>query len=423
MALKAVWVFLTGRRGHVALAVLIWLAYGTFLSSSLLAQDAPVVPSKPAELSAGARVQAITDRLVQAFDIGPDLNPQTLFKILPGDWANIPPDFYPGDVPADGPKMLCAGIRTHFNQPRSGSPIFDGWIGREGSSRFELRLTGGGNFYWISNVQDEMQRLGLDKSTDAAMALQRGLLIQRSVQEGGILPLSDDVVVITNTAEPSRMSFGVRCPSDPEDGARNARNIQLVNTMKKRMTEQAAFLSYGADGLVPFVQKMQGAWTIVDELSRSDIRNRTVADLCHIRRIEMRAEHQPLPILTAHVADSSSSEDRPVPPAQDEFELRLAGDRELLRVPLHDPMLDAKQHPERFHVPPADGTSVIAERQRKEATAWYRRAVLSSALPVNLVPVDEDTLVESATSAWGKMREPYGTGIEVFKRYWLRCPA
>ncbi|WP_459457752.1 hypothetical protein [Rhizobium sp. No.120] len=379
------------------------------------------MPPKPTELNAGARVQAITDGLVRAFDIGPDLNPKTLFKILPGDWANISPDFYPGDVPAEGPKMLCAGVRTHFDQPRSGNPIFDGWIGREGSSRFELRLAGGGNFYWISNVQDEMQRLGLDKSTDAAMALQRGLLMQRSVQEGGILPLSDDVIGITNTAEPSRMSFWVRCSSDSEDSARNVRNIQLVNTMKKRMAEQAAFLSYGADGSVPFIQKMQGAWTIVDELSRSDIRSKKVSDLCHIRRIEMRAEHQPLPILTARVADTSS-ENRPVPAAEDEFELRLAGDRELLRVPLHDPMLDVKQHPERFHVPPADGTSVIAERQRKEAIAWYRRAALSSALPVNLVPVDEDTLVESATSAWGKTREPYGTGIEVFKRYWLRCP-
>ncbi|AGB70027.1 MULTISPECIES: hypothetical protein [Rhizobium] len=423
MSLKAVWMFLTGRWGHVALAILAWPAYGAFLSSPLLAQDAAIAPSKPAELSAGARLQAITDGLMQALDIGPDLNPQTIFKILPGDWANIPPDFYPDDVPADAPKMLCAGIRTHFNQPRSGNSIFDGWIGREGSSRFELRLTGGGNFYWISNVQDEMQRLGLDKSTDAAMALQRGLLMQRSVQEGGILPLSNDVVVITNTAEPSRMSFWVRCLSDPEDSARNARNIQLVNTMKKRMTAQAAFLSYGADGSVPFMQKMQGAWTIVDELSRSDIRNRTVSDLCHIRRIEMKAEHQPLPILTAHVADTSSSEDRPVPAAQDEFELQLAGDRELLRIPLHGPMLDVKQHAERFHVPPVGGTSVIAERQRKEAIAWYRRAALSSALPVNLVPVDEDTLVESATSAWGKTREPYGTGIEVFKRYWLRCPA
>lgn len=422
MSLKAECTFLTLRRGRAALVMLMWLALGVFAPTWLLAQDAAVSPPKTDEQTAGERVQAVTDALLRTFSFGPDLSPQALLRILPGDWADMSPDFYAGDVPVDGPKMLCPVIRMHLKQPDSGNPIFEGWIGKEGSRRFELRLSAGAAFFWISNVQDEMRVLGLGDSTNSAMALQRGLAMRRSVQQGGILPLNDDVVLVTDTVEPSRVTFWVRCPSDPEDAARSARNIQLVNAVKKKMAQQAAFLSYGADGSVPFMTKMLGTWTLVDELARSDVRNKTVSDLCHIRRIEMRAEHQPLPILTAYVADTSPPKDRPVLAAQDEFELRLAGDRELLRVPLHDPMLDVKQNPERLQVPPIAKADVLAERQRREAIAWYRQAALSSALPVTLIPVDDDTLVERATSAWGKAPELYGTGIDVFKRYWLRCP-
>jgi hypothetical protein len=424
MSLKAECTFLTLRRGRAALAMLVWLALGVFAPTWLLAQDAAVSPPKTDEQTAGERVQAVTDALLRTSNFGPDLSPQTLLKILPGDWANFSPDLNAGDVPAGPPKMRCSFNKMHFEQPDPGYPIFEGWIGREGARRFEMRLSVGAAFYWISNVHDEMQVLGFDSSTDTgAMRLQRGLVMQRSVRQGAIFPLNDDVLSVVGATDPSNASFLVRCLSDPEDTARSARNIQLVNTVAKKMTQQAAFLSYGADGSVPFMTKMLGTWTLVDELARSDVRNKTVSDLCHIRRIEMRAEHQPLPILTAHVADTSPPKDRPVPAAQDEFELRLAGDRELLRVPLHDPMLDVKQNPESLQVPPIARADMVAERQRKEAIAWYRRAALSSALPVTLIPIDDDTLVESATSAWGKASELYGTGIDVFKRYWLRCPS
>ncbi|MGV1763813.1 hypothetical protein G6L29_02960 [Agrobacterium rhizogenes] len=423
MSLKAECTFLTLRRGRAAFAMLAWLALGVFAPTWLLAQDAPVATPKADEQTAGERVQAVTDELLRRFNFGPDLSPQTLFKILHGDWANFSPDLNAGDVPAGPSEMRCSFNKMHFEQPDPGYPIFEGWIGREGARRFEVRLSVGAAFYWISNVQDEMQILGFDNSTDTgAMRLQRGLVMQRSVRQGVIFPLNNDVLSVVSATDPFNASFLVRCPSAPEDPARSARNIQLVNTVKKKMAQQAAFLSYGADGSVPFVTKMLGAWTLVDERARSDVRNRTVSDLCHTRRIEMRAEYQPLPILTAHVVDTSSPKDRPVPKAQDEFELRLAGDRELLRVPLHDPMLDVKQNPEGLHVPPIAKADMVAERQRKEAIAWYRQVALSSALPVTLIPIDDDTLVESATSAWGKAPESYGTGIAVFKRYWLRCP-
>lgn len=329
---------------------------------------------------------------------------------------------FAGDIPADKLKQWCSFNRVNIKQTDPAYPIFEGRIGRQGSRRFELRLSVGAAFYWIANAQDEMRALGLDNSPDTDLAkLQRGLVMQRSVQQGVAFPLNDDVIGFQNPAVPSSASFWVRCPGELEDGARSARNIQIVNTIVKTMAQQAGFLTYGSDGSVPFVSKMQGSWTLVDELAKSKVRDKTVAELCQIRRIDMQANHQPLPILTAHVTDMASEDDRPVPASQDEFELRLAGDGELMRVALHDPMVEVKEHPERLRIPPAAERDAVAKRLQQAAIVWYRQTALSAALPVTLVPIDDDTLVESPKNTWGEPPS-YDSGPSAFKRYWLRCP-
>jgi hypothetical protein len=406
----------------VTLAVLVGLVCFAIASSSLRAQNAPASPIKAGAGTVGERVQSATDALVRAFSFGADLSPQTLIKILPGDWTVLSSEAFAGDIPADKLKQWCSFNRVSIKQTDPACPIFEGRIGREGSRRFELRLSVGAAFYWIANVQDEMRALGLDNSPDADLAkLQRGLVMQRSVQQGVAFPLNDDVIGFQNTAVPSSASFWVRCPGEPEDGARSARNIQIVNTIVKTMAQQAGFLSYGSDGSVPFVSKIQGSWTLVDELAKSKVRDKTVAELCQIRRVDMQANHQPLPILTAHVIDTTSDYDRPVPASQDEFESRLAGDGELMRVALHDPMVEVKEHPERLRIPPAAERDAVAKRLQQTAIGWYRQTALSAALPLTLVPIDDDTLVESPKNTWGEPPS-YDSGPSAFKRYWLRCP-
>jgi hypothetical protein len=399
------------------LASVISLAVG---SSELWAQGAVVVPTKAGDTTVRERVQAVAEALVQTFDFGADLSPKTLIRTLPGDWAILPLDHR---MPANKLKAWCAFNRINLKQPDPFYPIFDGLMGREGSSRrFELRLSVGAAFYWITNVQDEMHVLGYDGSeaTDVVKS-RRSLVIRNSVQQGEAVPINDDVVTFINPANPATQMFLVRCPGEPEDTARNERNIQTVNTIANTMAQKAAFLSYGADGSVPFVSKMQGSWTLVDELAQSGVQDQTVADLCHIRRVEMKADHQPLPILTAHVTDTSSEGDRPVPASQDEFELRLAGDGELLRVALHDPLLEVKQSPERFRIPPAKNDDVAAKRRQQTAITSYRQMTLSSSVPVTLNQIDDDTLIETPKNPWGQSPS-YGSGPAAFKRYWLRCP-
>jgi hypothetical protein len=189
------------------------------------------------------------------------------------------------------------------------------------------------------------------------------------------------------------------------------------------MVKITAFLSYGPDGTVPFVTKMQGAWTLVDNFQSANVSKKTVVELCHVRRIEMRRDHAPLPILTAHVTDTSSATDRPVPASQDEFELRLAGDNELLRVPLHEPIKNVLENPDRLNVPSVPEGDIAASRRQKEAISGYRHAVLSSALPVTLAQIDDDTFVESPANAWTQNGELYDPGFDAFKRYWLHCPS
>lgn len=407
---------------NITLAVLVGLVCFAIGSSSLRAQNTPASPMKAGAGTVGERVQSATDALLRAFSFGADLSPQTLIKILPGDWTVLSSEAFAGDIPTDKLKQWCSFNRVNIKQADPADPIFEGRIGRQGSRRFELRLSVGATFYWIANVEDEMRALGLENSPDNDLAkLQRGLVMQRSVQQGVAFPLNDDVVGFQNSAIPSSTSFWVRCPGEPEDSARGVRNIQIVNTIVKTMARQAGFLTYGSDGSVPFVSKMQGSWTLVDELAKSKVRDKTVAELCQIRRIDMQANHQPLPILTAHVTDMASDHDRPVPASQDEFELRLAGDGELMRVALHDPMVEVKEHPERLRIPPAAERDTVAKRLQQTAIGWYRQTALSAALPVTLVPIDDDTLVESPKNTWGEPPS-YDSGPPAFKRYWLRCP-
>ncbi|WHO83897.1 hypothetical protein [Rhizobium leguminosarum] len=407
---------------HVTLGVLASLIFFAVGPSGVWAQGAVVLPTKAGATTVGERVQGTTEALMQMFDFGADLSSKSLIRILPGDWETLSSESSHG-MSASSLKKLCAFNRVHLKQPDPLYPIFDGWIGREGSSRrFELRLSAGASIYWISNVQDQMRALGYDHSeaTDV-VKIQRSLAIRNSVQQGEAFPVNDDVVGFINSATPTTPTFLVRCPGEPEDTARSERNIQTVNTIAETMAQRASFLSYGSDGSVPFVSKMQGTWTLVDDLGPSGVQNQTVADLCHIRRVEMRADHQPLPILTAHVADTSSEQDRPVPASQDEFELRLAGDGELLRVALHDPLVEVKQDPERFRVPPAEKDDLVAKRHQQAAVAWYRQMTLSLSLPVTLNQIDDDTLIETPKNPWGQSPS-YGSGPAAFKRYWLRCP-
>lgn len=399
------------------LAGLVLFAVG---SPPLLAQDKAFAPTTAEARTVGERVQAATEMLVRMFDFGGDLSPKALIKTLPGNWAILSPD---NGLPASKLKTWCAFNGINLKQPDPRYPIFDGSRGREGSARrFELRLSVGAVVYWISNVQDEMHVLGYDSAeATEATGMRRNLVIKNSVQQGEVFPVNDDVVGFINPATPTTPTFLVRCPGEPEDTARTEQNIRTVSAIAERMARPAEFLSYSPDGSVPFVSKMQGSWTFVDELARSDVQDKTVADLCHFRRVEMRPDHQPLPILTAHVTDTSSELDRPAPASQDEFELRLAGDGELLRVALHDPLAEMKQNPEGFHVPPAEKGDLLAKRRQQAAVQSYRQATLSYVLPVTLNSIDDDTFVETPKTPWSKAPS-YETAPAVFKRYWLRCP-
>jgi hypothetical protein len=405
--------------GYTTLGIL-GLAFLTTGPSPLRAQDTAPAPIAVNAGTVGERVQASTEALVRMFDFGADLSPKTLIKTLPGDWAILPPDH---GLPASKLKTWCKFNGINLTQPDPRYPIFDGSRGREGSSRrFELRLSVGAAIFWISNVQDEMHVLGYDNPEANEVArMRRNLVMQNSVQQGEVFPVNDDVVGFINPATSTTPTFLVRCPGEPEDTARTEQNIQTVKTIAETIAQRAAFLSYSPDGSVPFVSKMQGNWTLVDEPARPEVRNKTLADLCHIRRIEMRPDHQPLPILTAHVADTSSEQDRPAPASQDEFELRLAGDGELLRVALHDPLVEVKQDPERFRVPPADKDDLVAKRLQQAAVARYRQATLSFVMPVTLVSIDDDTFIETPKNPWSQAPS-YGTGPAAFKRYWMRCP-
>ncbi|MGO4194019.1 hypothetical protein AB4Z13_01490 [Rhizobium sp. YAF28] len=406
--------------GYTTLGILAGLVFFAVGSSPLRAQDTAPAPITANAGTVGGRVQAATETLVQMFDFGADLSPKTLIKTLPGDWAILPPDH---GLPANKLKTWCKFNRINLKQPDSRYPIFDGLMGREGSARrFELRLSVGAVVYWISNVQDEMHVLGYDnpEATEAA-GMRRNLVIKNSIQQAEAFPVNDDVVGFINPATSTTPTFLVRCPGEPEDAGRTEQNMQTVSTIAETIAQRAAFLSYSPDGSVPFVSKMQGSWTLVDEPARPDVRNKTLADLCHIRRVEMRPDHQPLPILTAHVTDTSSEQDRPAPASQDEFELRLAGDGELLRVALHDPLTEMKQDPERFRAPPAAKGDLVAKRRQQAAVARYRQAALSYALPVTLVSIDDDTFIETPKNPWSRAPS-YDSGPAAFKRYWLRCP-
>ncbi|MBB3560022.1 hypothetical protein FHX06_001333 [Rhizobium sp. BK512] len=402
------------------LGILAGLAFFAVGSSPLAAQGTAPAPVTDNAGTVGERVQAATEALVQMFDFGADLGPKTLIETLPGDWAILPPDH---GLPANKLKTWCKFNSVNLKQTDPRYPIFDGQRGPEGiARRFELRLSVGAAIYWISNVQDEMHVLGYDKPEATEMAgTRRNLVIKNSVQQGEVFPVNDDVVGFINPATSTTPTFLVRCPGEPEDTARTERNIQTVSTIAETLAQRAAFFSYGPDGSVPFVSKMQGSWTLVDEPARPEVRNQTLAELCHIRRVEMRPDHQPLPILTAHVADTSSEQDRPVPALQDEFELRLAGDGELLRVALHDPLTEVKQDPERFRAPPAAKDDLVAKRLQQAAIARYRQATLSFVSPVTLVSIDDDTFIETPKNPWSQASS-YGTGPAAFKRYWMRCP-
>ena len=113
--------------------------------------------------------------------------------------------------------------------------------------------------------------------------------------------------------------------------------------------------------------------------------------------------------------------DRPAPAPQDEFELRLAGDGELLRVALHDPLVEVKQNPDRFRVPPAEKDDLVAKRRQQAAIAWYRQATLSFAMPVTLVSIDDDAFIETSKNPWSQVPSD-GSGPAAIKRYWMRCP-
>ncbi|WP_037071738.1 hypothetical protein [Rhizobium sp. CF142] len=404
----------------MTLGVLAGLVFFAVGSSSLRAQDEAVAPITDNAGTVGERVQAATEALVKMFDFGADLSPKTLIKTLPGDWAMLPPDH---GLPANKLKTWCAFNRINLKQPDPRYPIFDGLMGREGSARrFELRLSVGAALYWISNVQDEMHVMGYDKPEATEVAgTRRNLVIKNSVQQGEAFPVNDDVVGFINPATSTTPTFLVRCPGEPEDAARTEQNMQTVSTIAETIAQRAASLSYSPDGSVPFVSKMQGSWTLVDEPARPDVRNKTLADLCHIRRVEMRPDHQPLPILTAHVADTSSEQDRPAPASEDEFELRLAGDGELLRVALHDPLDAVKQDPEGFRVPPAAKDDMVAKRRQQAAVQRYRQTALSFVSPVTLTSIDDDTFIESPKAPWGQAAG-YDGGPGAFKRYWLRCP-
>lgn len=399
------------------LAGLVLFAVG---SPPLLAQDKAFAPTTADARTVGERVQAATGMLVRMFDFGGDLSPKALIKTLPGNWAILSPD---NGLPASELKTWCAFNGINLKQPDPRYPIFDGSRGREGSARrFELRLSVGAAVYWISNVQDEMHVLGYDSlEATEATGMRRNLVIKNSVQQGEVFPVNDDVVGFINPATPTTPTFLVRCPGEPEDTARTEQNIRTVSTVAEKLARPAEFLSYSSDGSVPFVSKMQGSWTLVDEPIRSDVRDKSVADLCHSRRVEMRPDHHPLPILTAHVTDTSSELDRPAPASQDEFELRLAGDGELLRVALHDPLAEVKQNPEGFRVPPAEKGDLLAKRRQQAAVQSYRQATLSYVLPVTLNSIDDDTFVETPKTPWNKAPS-YETAPAVFKRYWLRCP-
>ncbi|WHO76260.1 hypothetical protein [Rhizobium sp. BT03] len=138
---------------RMTLGVLAGLVIFAVGPSAPLAQDAAIAPIKANAETVGERVQAVAETLVQTFDFGADLSPKTLIKTLPGDWAMLSSDSSHGMSPSSL-KKWCAFNGINLKQPDSSYPIFDGRMGREGSSRrFELRLSVGAAMYWISNVQ------------------------------------------------------------------------------------------------------------------------------------------------------------------------------------------------------------------------------------------------------------------------------
>lgn len=378
--------------------------------------------------SVGDRLRSGTlEGLANRLQIGPDLHSIALDRILPGDWATFAPESALS-LKQGSELKLCSFLKMHIDHPDPRYPIFNVTAGLQGNQRSELRIVAGTKFYQIANVVDQMHALGLDEASDPnvndAMNLQRGLALAQSVSQGTLVPISDDVLAMINIQNPFRPAFLVRCPSASDNAANVSERVSVASAANKKMEEHAAFLSYGADGTVPFVSKMQGLWTLVEETNVLQVSEMRLEELCRVRRIEVRAEHLPLPILTSHVVDGLSAEQRSVPPSQDEFELRLAGNNELLRVPTQDPMKEALENPARLQVPTTTSPQdIMADRRRKEAIAWYRRAVLSSALPITLSPIDENTFFEKPIQAWkqnGELPEP---GLLGFGRFWLRCPA
>ncbi|AVA23856.1 hypothetical protein [Rhizobium sp. NXC24] len=369
---------------------------------------------------------ATLEGFANSLEIGPDLHSKALDRILPGDWATFAPEA-PLSLKEGSELKLCSFLKMHIEHPDPLYPIFNVATGLHGSQRSELRIIAGTKFYLIANVFDQMRALGLEEAADPkandAMNLQRGLALAQSISQGTLVPVSDDVLAMINVQNPYRPAFMVRCPSASDNAANVSERVSSANAVKKKMEESAAFLSYGADGTVPFVSKMQGLWTLVDDANALQVSKMRLEELCRVRRIEVRAEHAPLPILTSHAVDGLSAEQRPVPASQDEFELRLAGNNELMRVPTQDPMKDVLENPTRLEVPSALPGDIVANRRQQEAVRWYRHAVLSSALPVTLSPIDENTFVEKPIQAWKLNGELPDLGLFGFERFWLRCPA
>lgn len=409
--------FNAASRIHLALTVVAALAFLTWVPSRVRAQDTSPTQTTANTETVGERLRRATDSQEKIADFAVNTGALDLAKILNGDWVMLS---MKQDMAAQELKSVCESYRVNLKQPDPHIPILEGQIGKEGYwRRFELRLSAAAKMSWISNIQDEIHVLGYGADT-TALGNMLNRVIEYSVTQGQIIPINNDVVSVLNLETADVTDFLVRCPSEQEDRTRTEQNIQTVNGIKDRVARQVAISSYAEDGSVGFVSKMQGSWTLIDQKSNTEIEAKTINEACRIRRIEMRWDQKPLPILTSHVVDRSSDQERPVPASQDEFELRLAGERELLRVASHDPLASIKSELEKFRVPAASEFDFEAKQSKEAIISNYRNAILSQVLPVSLVAVDEDTYIE-VVIPWNY---PFNhvTRPANFKRYWFRCP-
>jgi hypothetical protein len=409
------------------------VAFGLLIAvgwlSCAIAQTASDNSAAPAsaEKTVQAKLESMAKALAPALESYDYDGPTDPFvKKLPGDWAELTiaapiTGKESGDGLDEAAKKICGRAKTHLDAPPSSVVTFSGYrtYGKDKKMPFELRSSGRGTFYRLTVINDSASYLfgsAQDYSSDRHA---NNMIAKISTTELGILPLSDDVMSVEDKND-ARQSLWVRCSPDWKDGVALRAEFALARNAYITSSNRYNFLRRADDGTVPFMNTVAGTWTITNLDFFSAKEWQTPAQLCSLRRVELRADHSPLPILSSHVLDTTPAKQRRIPREWDQFELRFVDDNLLLRVPQQDPLEQWKQSPNYGVVPPKPKDfDYNANQQRQRTINAYRFAALASAEPIQLTQIDDDTLLESPAMEPDKK----ASADELSRRLWLRCPS